>query len=167
MWLWADLLLQTWSRPRKAGALPNSQSPIDAEDWAVIRTACSSELRICWSILLTPAKSFVISLSPQRAGASRRSDPWPADASLVPLYLRLVIQDRVQERIMDLDLAVIGNEAELAKFVHEKADAGACCTDHLRQRLLADMCCDRLWGAVLSEIVPEEGGGARAASRWN
>jgi hypothetical protein len=48
-------------------------------------------------------------------------------ASLVPLYLRLVVQDRAQERIMNLDLSVVRNEAELAKPVHEKADTGACC----------------------------------------
>jgi len=52
-----------------------------------------------------------------KAFRSLRTD----DASLVPLYLRLVIQDRVKERIVNLDLPVIGNEAELAKFVHEKA----------------------------------------------
>ena len=57
---------------------------------------------------------------------------------------------------MNLDLPVIGNEAELAKLVHEKADAGACCTDHLRQRLLADMCRDRLWSAFLSEICQKK-----------
>ena len=57
---------------------------------------------------------------------------------------------------MNLDLPVIGNEAELAKLVHEKTDAGACCTDHLRQRLLADMCCDGLWGAFLSEICQKK-----------
>jgi hypothetical protein len=39
---------------------------------------------------------------------------------------------------MNLDLSVIGNEAELAKLVHEKADTGACRADHLRQRFLAD-----------------------------
>src|ERR1700748_581121 len=69
--------------------------------------------------------------------------------SFVSLYLRLVIQDRVQERTMNLDLSVIGNEAELAKLVHEKADTGAGCPDHFCERLLADLRLDGLRGAVL------------------
>ena len=40
---------------------------------------------------------------------------------------------------MNFDLPVIGYEAELAKLVHEKADTGAGCPDHLRQGLLADL----------------------------
>jgi hypothetical protein len=40
-------------------------------------------------------------------------------SSLVPLYLRLFKQDRVQERTMNLDLSVIGNKAKLSRFWHE------------------------------------------------
>ena len=57
---------------------------------------------------------------------------------------------------MNLDLAVIANEAELAKLVHEKADPGAGCPDHLGERLLADLRRDRLRGAILSEICQEQ-----------
>src|SRR6201986_2133966 len=88
-----------------------------------------------------------------------RGAPKPATrgrASIVPHYLRLVIQDCAQERIMNLDLTVIGNEAELAKLVHEKADSGACGADHFRQGLLADMGRDRLWGTFLSEICKKQ-----------
>src|SRR6266481_5474866 len=77
-------------------------------------------------------------------------------ASFVSANLRLVIQDRVQERIMNLDFSVIGNEAELSKLVHEKADAGAGCPDHLCQGLLAHLCRDGLWGAILSEICQQQ-----------
>src|SRR6202043_3096555 len=77
-------------------------------------------------------------------------------ASLVSNYLRLVIQHRVQERTVNLDLAVIANESELAKLVHEKADAGARGADHFCQRLLADMGRDRLRGAFLAEICQQQ-----------
>jgi hypothetical protein len=67
---------------------------------------------------------------------------------------------------MNLDLALIGDEAELAKLVHEKADTGAGCADHFRQGLLADMGRDRLRGAFFSEICQKQEE-ARAVSRWN
>jgi hypothetical protein len=38
---------------RWAGALPISQSPMDAEGAAMMEPACASEFRRCWSILLT------------------------------------------------------------------------------------------------------------------
>src|SRR6266852_4803382 len=57
---------------------------------------------------------------------------------------------------MNLDFSVIGNEAELSKLVHEKADTGAGCPDHLCQGLLAHLCRDGLWGAILSEICQQQ-----------
>jgi hypothetical protein len=57
---------------------------------------------------------------------------------------------------MNLDLSVIGDEAELAKLVHEKADTGAGCPDHLGERLLANLRCDGLWGAIFSEICQKQ-----------
>src|ERR1700758_160424 len=88
-----------------------------------------------------------------------RGAPKPATrglASVVPHYLRFVIQDCVQERIMNLNLAVIGNEAELAKLVHKKADTGARGSDHFCQGLLADMGRDRLRGTFLAEICQKQ-----------
>src|SRR5450432_3626520 len=76
--------------------------------------------------------------------------------SLVHANLGLVIQDRVQERAVNLDFSVVGNKAKLSTLVHEKADAGAGCPDHLREGLLADLCRDRLRGAVLSEICQKQ-----------
>jgi len=66
------------------------------------------------------------------------------------------MQDGVQERIVNLDLSVVGDEAKLAKFVHEEADAGACGADHFCQRFLADMCRDGLRGTFLSEICQKK-----------
>jgi hypothetical protein len=90
----------------------------------------------------------------RRFGMPRRS--FRAAASFVYLYLGLVIQDRIQERTMNLDLAIIGDKAELAKLVHEKADTGAGRPDHLCQRLLADLRRDGLRGAILSEICHKQ-----------
>jgi hypothetical protein len=57
---------------------------------------------------------------------------------------------------MNLDRSVIGNEAKFAEFIHEKADPGACCADHFRQRFLTNMRRDGLWAAFLSEIGQEQ-----------
>ena len=57
---------------------------------------------------------------------------------------------------MNLDLSVIGDEAELAKLVHEEADTGAGCADHLGKRLLTNLRRDGLWGAILSEICQKQ-----------
>jgi hypothetical protein len=49
----------------------------------------------------------------------------------------LVVQDNTQERIVDVDLAlVVVNEARLAEFVHEKIYARPRGADHFCQRLL-------------------------------
>ena len=40
---------------------------------------------------------------------------------------------------MNLDAPVIFDKTELAKSIHEEADAGARGADHLRQRLLRDL----------------------------
>ena len=62
-----------------------------------------------------------------------------ATGRLVPEDLRHVVKNGVQKRVMDLDLAVKADEAELAEFVHEEAGARTGSADHLRQCFLADM----------------------------
>jgi hypothetical protein len=42
-----------------------------------------------------------------------------------PHAVRLVVQNDIQQRTMDFDAAVVLDEAELSKFVHEVADAPA------------------------------------------
>src|ERR1700744_2797515 len=63
-----------------------------------------------------------------------------------------VMQDRGQQRTVDLDVAVVTDQPELAKLVHEETDAGSRRADHLRQRFLADVWTDRLRAALLPEI---------------
>src|SRR5450631_1636515 len=51
----------------------------------------------------------------------------PADhrrVLLILLEFRLVMQDSVQQRTVDLDMSVIVDQAKLAELVHEEADAG-------------------------------------------
>src|SRR5579863_260120 len=48
----------------------------------------------------------------------------------------LVVEDNTQEGLVDLDLAIILDEAQLPEFVHEKIDPGPRCANHLRQHLL-------------------------------
>ena len=46
------------------------------------------------------------------------------------------MQDRAQQRVMNLDVSVVVNETKLTKLVHEMADAGSGGADHLRQTAL-------------------------------
>src|ERR1700687_3302902 len=48
----------------------------------------------------------------------------------------LLVQDNPQEGIVDVDLAVVLDEAPFPEFVHEKIDPGPRCANHLRQRPL-------------------------------
>jgi hypothetical protein len=48
----------------------------------------------------------------------------------------LLVQDNTQEGSVDVQPAVVMNEAQLSEFIHEKIDPGASCPDHLCQRLL-------------------------------
>src|SRR3981081_1924857 len=48
----------------------------------------------------------------------------------------LLVQDNTQEGIVDVDLAVVLDEAQFPEFVHEKIDPGPRCANHFRQHLL-------------------------------
>jgi hypothetical protein len=54
---------------------------------------------------------------------------------------------------VDFDAAVVVNQAQFAKFVHEIAHAGARRTDYLRERLLADVGDDWLGSTVLPKLA--------------
>jgi len=47
-----------------------------------------------------------------------------------------VLQDNTQEGFVDLDLAIVLDEAQFPEFVHEKIGPGPRCANHLRQHLL-------------------------------
>ena len=48
----------------------------------------------------------------------------------------LFVQENTQERIVDVDLAVILDEALYPEFIREDIDSGPRCANHLRQHLL-------------------------------
>src|SRR6267143_2004657 len=48
----------------------------------------------------------------------------------------LLVQDNTQEGIVDLDLAVVLDEAQFPELVHEKIDPRPRCANHFRQHLL-------------------------------
>ena len=48
----------------------------------------------------------------------------------------LLVQDNTQKGFVDLKSAIVMNEAQFPKFIHEKVDSGARCADHLRQCFL-------------------------------
>jgi len=52
---------------------------------------------------------------------------------------QLIVQDHIQQRLVNVDATVVFDKPQLAKAIHEKADAGAGGADHLRQRFLRDL----------------------------
>lgn len=44
----------------------------------------------------------------------------------------LVVQDDAEERFIDVEFAIVLDEAQLPKFVHEKIHSGPGCPDHVR-----------------------------------
>ena len=50
----------------------------------------------------------------------------------------MIVQNHIHQRLIDADATVVFNKAELAKAIHEEADTGAGCADHLCQSLLRD-----------------------------
>src|ERR1700681_51751 len=67
------------------------------------------------------------------------------------------MQDHVQQGGVDLQVAaVVFDEAQLPKFVHENAHPRPSGADHLGERLLADFRYDRLWSSLLAKICHDE-----------
>jgi len=52
---------------------------------------------------------------------------------------QLIKQDCIQQRFVNLDAPVVFDKPELAKSIHEEANARASSADHLRQGLLRDL----------------------------
>ena len=66
------------------------------------------------------------------------------------------MQNRAQQRIMDLDVSVVIDETKLAKLVHEITHTGSGGADHLRQGFLANVRTDRLRTALLPEVREQQ-----------
>src|SRR5271157_1171510 len=67
-----------------------------------------------------------------------------------------VVQDDIQQRAVNVQSAVIVDEAQLAEPVHEEVDSGARGANDLGQHLLADFGNHRLGFALLPEVRQQE-----------
>jgi hypothetical protein len=45
----------------------------------------------------------------------------------------LLVQDNIKEGSVDMEPAIVSNEAQFLEFIHEKIDPGARGPDHFRQ----------------------------------
>src|ERR1700722_12795843 len=79
-----------------------------------------------------------------RGGTFRRPESVPD--------VRLLVEDDAQQGAMDLQVAIIVDEAQLPKLVYEFAHPRARGADHPGQRLLADLSDDPVGRARLAEI---------------
>src|ERR1035438_443027 len=64
----------------------------------------------------------------------------------------LFLQKDIEEGVVDANLAVVFDEAELAEAIHEKAHPGAGGADHLSQQFLADLGDHGFGFALLAEL---------------
>jgi hypothetical protein len=64
----------------------------------------------------------------------------------------LIVQNDVQQGTVDFQVAVVINEAQFPKFVHEMTHTGARGANHFRERLLADLRNYPLRPAIFAKI---------------
>jgi hypothetical protein len=51
----------------------------------------------------------------------------------------LVVKDHIEQRAVHFQSAVVMDESQLSKLVHEKADPATRCPNHFRQRFLTNL----------------------------
>src|SRR6266536_1887954 len=68
----------------------------------------------------------------------------------------LVVQNDIQQRAVDLQSAIVIDEAQFTEFIHERTHPRSRRADHFRERLLADLCNDWLRFALLAEVRQEK-----------
>jgi hypothetical protein len=77
------------------------------------------------------------------------------------------VEDDIEEGAVNLQAAVVFNEAELPKLVHEETDPGPRRPDHLGQGFLTDPGHDELMLSIFAEAGQAITESAPAVSRWN
>src|SRR6185437_10780242 len=77
-------------------------------------------------------------------------------ATRLCLDMGLFVKNKVQQGLVNLDMAVIANKAQLPEPVHEKADARSRGAYHLGQGFLADLGDDRLGLPLLAIICQQQ-----------
>src|ERR1700720_114946 len=66
------------------------------------------------------------------------------------------MQNRTQQRVVNLDVSVVADQSKLAEFVHERTDARSGGADHIGQCFLTNVRTDRLRAAFLAEISKQQ-----------
>jgi hypothetical protein len=88
--------------------------------------------------------------------------PLSAKRAHLSLDMRLVMQNDIQQGTMHFEAAaVVVNETQFSKFIHEETDAGPCRADHLCKCLLTDFRANRFSGSrddrrAIARRVPVE-----------
>src|ERR1700757_5454299 len=75
--------------------------------------------------------------------------------SVLPAYFRLLNQNGVQERAMDLDFSIVADEPKPAEFIHEEANPRSGRADHFSKRFLTDLDANGLRAGFLAEICQQ------------
>jgi hypothetical protein len=70
--------------------------------------------------------------------------------------LRLFVQQHIQQRSADPDVAVVLDKSELPKLVHEEIDVSAAGADHFGERFLIDLGYDRIRPLFLAIIRQDQ-----------
>jgi len=87
------------------------------------------------------SRAFTLRLpvaDPALIGFVERRRAWEIRRNFGVTSGELIVQNDIDQRLMDPDAAVVFDEAEFAKAIHEEADAGSGGADHLRQSFLRD-----------------------------
>ena len=69
---------------------------------------------------------------------------------------KLVVNDDIQKRCMNLQFTIVLDQSELPELVHEGVDPRTGCADSRRQRFLTDLWDDRFELPFLAEISKEQ-----------
>src|ERR1700752_4626856 len=77
-------------------------------------------------------------------------------ANLRAYCARLIGQKHTHQRTMHFKVSVVVNEPHLAELIHKVAHARTGWADHLRERLLTDLCENWLRSAFLSKIGQQQ-----------
>ena len=119
----------SWHFPR--GAQSVSQSPTPGTGPLSVMgtslTVCSVE--VCSELITFKPGHSQFQLVENQRNQSR----------LLPSDVRLIVQHDAQQRTVDFHGAVVLDEAQFPKLVHELADTRPRGSDHLRERLLTDL----------------------------
>ena len=70
--------------------------------------------------------------------------------------MRLIMEHDVEQRAVDLKMAVVVDEPHFTKFVHEMTDARAGGADHLCQVLLVDSVMECFGSAFLAKMRQQQ-----------